>query len=548
MRLPRSSRAPRVVAVAMVLFGALSGPADAQEPWFEVDALPPSARTAPKDLDRSSPRAALWSFLQALRRDEAERAGAVLFLPQTAEGLAAEHARQLGAVIERRLWIDLGAFSDRDDAAFEPPQGDGLAGQPRRSVPLGTLDLDGYPASIRLSRFKPEGGDAVWLFDPHSAEAAPALYAIHGPGIFERSLPRWWTRPAWMDLRRWEFAGLPLVIALSAAFGWAAQAGCRRLATASRGVARAAVDAASVPIGLFAGAGFGLLATDRMLGFSAPITTVLSPIFIGLLVVGAVIAILRVIDAGLSIVTHRVIGDIDDSGSKEDRRFYTSIYALRRVITLVAFLFGAGAVLQEINLLDDLGVSLLASAGVLTVIFGVAGQTVLGNILASLQIAIAKPIRIGDSVSYEGEWAYVEAIFYTYVRLRTWDDRRMIVPVKYFISHPFENWSMIDSKMTRTFWLTLDHEADADAVREEFLRLARQDEDVLQDETLKTLVLDHGFEGMRCRFYATSEDPTTAWEMHARLQERMIAWINDTHPQWWPRERQFDEPAPRDAA
>ena len=203
-------------------------------------------------------------------------------------------------------------------------------------------------------------------------------------------------------------------------------------------------------------------------------------------------------------------------------------------------MLGAGVVLSQLHLFETLGLSLLASAGVLTVILGIAGQTVLGNILASLQIALAKPIRIGDSVHYEGDWAYVEAIFYTFVRLRTWDDRRLIVPVQYFVSNPFENWSMQDAKMTRTFTLVLDHSAEVQPLRDAFLGFAEEDEDVIEQEESKVLVTDHDHNGKHVRFYATSPDPTAAWQMHARLRERMMKWIEDNHPEWWPRERVVD--------
>src|SRR5699024_1995730 len=164
-----------------------------------------------------------------------------------------------------------------------------------------------------------------------------------------------------------------------------------------------------------------------------------------------------------------------------------TIYAVRRVLLLTIFIVGAGIMLTQLDLFSAIGISLLASAGVLTVILGIAAQPVLGNILSSLQIVLTKPINIGDAVEYEGRWAYVEAIFYTFVRLRTWDHRRLIVLVQYFLSRPFENYSTIERKMTWCFRLTLDPRADVEELRETDVEIARADDEAIDHEILKVL-------------------------------------------------------------
>lgn len=115
-------------------------------------------------------------------------------------------------------------------------------------------------------------------------------------------------------------------------------------------------------------------------------------------------ATLRGIDSGLDMVSRRYAGEIIDRHGRYERRFYTSFCALRRVVAPVAVLGGVGAVIVEVGWFDNLGYSLLASAGVITVTLGVAAQAVPGNILAGLQITIAKPVRIGDSVLCQWRW------------------------------------------------------------------------------------------------------------------------------------------------
>ena len=544
-RMGRSAFEILCLVLVLVLAGAATAEESGPSPyWYEVESINPGLGPTPSDLGLDTPQEALDSFLSAAREENWTRARFVLDLSSLDGPAQADQgedlARRLAKVIERKLWVDWGSLSDRPDALKETGSSDDpLAGQPRKSQRLGILEAGGRPVILRLNRIKPKDGPPVWLFARRTVERIPALYAAHGPGWFERAMPEYWNeRPDGWDLRRWEFLVLPLVLGLAVLLFISLRALFGRLASKAKWeMVQNAAAAARLPVALVIAAGALLLAMSAVITFSGPITTVLRPILLALIIIGVAMALLRVIDAVLDVITERYVGDIDDADSKDERHLYTSIYAVRRIVVLIAFVVGIGLLMTQLHLTETLGVSLLASAGVLTVLLGIAGQAVLGNIFASLQIAIGKPIRIGDSVMYEGDWAYVEAIFYTFVRLRTWDDRRLIVPVKYFVSNPFENWSMQDAKMTKTFDLILDHKADTEAVREAYMKLVDDDEDAMEDETKKMLVMEHDHNGITVRFYATAEDPSTAWEMHARHREAMLKWIRENHDDWWPRER-----------
>ncbi|WP_424022310.1 mechanosensitive ion channel domain-containing protein [Oceanisphaera pacifica] len=146
---------------------------------------------------------------------------------------------------------------------------------------------------------------------------------------------------------------------------------------------------------------------------------------------------------------------------------------------------------------------------------------------------------MGDSVLFEGNWAYVESIFYTFIRLRTWDERRIIVPVKHFVSQPFENWSVKDARIMKTITLFLDHKADIRPLRDAFIEMAKQDEGVIDHNTLAVNVTKHSRWGQEISFYAMSPDPSSAWSMAMRLREGMLDYVRVHHPDWWPYER-FD--------
>ncbi|WP_223428132.1 mechanosensitive ion channel family protein [Tateyamaria pelophila] len=525
---------------ALLTFLSCCGHAAAQqqESYYEVEQIASETLDAPEAFDLSNPRATMRSFSDAAARADFEQAARALVPSDQTDVPRATLARMLHEVIDRQLWIDPGSLSDRPDALVEAVGDNPRAGQARRSLPLGTVEMDRYPVTIRLNRYKSNDHAPVWLFSQDTVNAIPALYELHGPGWLEVKLPDWWLARTPLSIRRWEIAALPMLVICAGLIAWTISTVMQWIQRrVSQHWLRRGIDESSLPFALLGAAIFGQVMINGAIGFSGEITSVLTPILIAGITIAIVLVILRIMDAGLDIVSRQYVGDIDDRFSRDERNFYTSLYALRRIVTLIAVCFGVGLVLWEIGIFRNIGISLLASAGVATVILGIAAQTVLGNILASLQIAIAKPIRIGDSVHYEGEWAYVEAVFFTYVRLRTWDDRRLIVPVKYFISRPFENWSVVEAKMVRTFYLVVDPMADTSALREKFLEFAKEDEDCIETENSKMLVMDQDTDGVHCRFYATAPDPTAAWHMHARLRERMLAWIRDTHPDWWPKER-----------
>ena len=522
--------------------------------WFAVDRLNPGLGAAPRDLDRKTPMGAVESFLDAIRDSEFERAAHLLDLSRVPVDRQAERgpqlAAKLGRLIENDIWIDWGDLPDRPDAVIEGGAGQHpRAGEMQRSLVVGMLELDAHSVPLRLRRVKPEGANPVWVFAPQSVANIEALYAENAPGWVSSLMPPEWQEQSWLSLRRWELLALPILlitataafIALRVALGWLAAA--MPWAPASKALlgARTALAVLVVTAPLY-------WAVMEAVAFSAPVTTIMSPLLIGAMVLGVAVALLRGLDRMIEHFARRLVGDPESEYDQHQRQIYTTIYAIRRMLLLVAFVIGLGVVLTQLDVFSAIGISLLASAGVLTVILGIAAQPVLGNILASLQIALAKPIRIGDSVEYEGRWAYVEAIFFTHVRLRTWDERRMIVPVQYFLSYPFENYSIVDKKMTRVFVLTLDPRVDVQELREAYLEIARADDEVMDKELLKVLVVDQDQNGVQLRFYCTAKDATTAWNMHCRLRELTLDWMRLHHPEWWPRQRELQESLTDDSA
>lgn len=537
-----------ILFVRLVLFcllcglGIAAGAQEGDQPWYEMDGLNEGLGAAPQRLDRSTPRAAMRSFIDLTRSERFDWASHTLNLSNISAGQQADEgprlASMLASVIERRIWIDWSGLSARPDAMIESETGNNpRAGETRRNIRIEMVEVDGRAYEVRLARYKDGDEEPVWLFTPQTIDDIPGLYAEFGPRRFEQYLPDSLKSRAG-PLRAWEWIALPLYLGLLGLLLWGTN---RFVVMLSRKTPRAslrqAVDRAAMPLALMITAFVAQLFLNLAVSFSGPVTNVVRPALVIIMVSGLGIAALRAVDAILDRITLRVVGDIDDTRSLDKRELYTSIFALRRIIVLFMVGFAIVYVLLRLNLFESIGMTLLASAGVLTVLLGIAGQAVLGNILASLQIALAKPVRIGDSILFEGNWAYVESIYYTFIRLRTWDERRIVVPVRYFVSKPFENWSVRDARIYSTIRLVLDHSADIEELRDKFIEFAKARDGVIDHDKLCAYVSGQSSEGQEMSFYVMSPDPTAGWETEMQLREDMLAYIREHHPDWWPRER-----------
>ncbi len=534
---------------ALVLLAVLALPAAAQDGsdyWYEAEELNaglPSPEGA--EVTAQSPRQLMRAFTDATEAGDYMRAAQYLNLsrvPQSEQaGLGPEIARKLSSILARRVWIDWTGLSARPDARVERTGGSNpLAGDPRRDLHIETLGAQGTVFDIRIARYKPSDGPAVWLFTPQTVANVGPLYEEFGPRRYESLIPESLKRNVW-GLWLWEWIAVPVLGLGVFLASWGTYA-LMRMASgrAERNWLKAGLNRSALPMSILVMATASQMLLTWVLSFSGPVQAFLRPTLTILMAWGVGMTALRMLDAIMHRVTLRFVGEIDDKLGRDEREFYTSIYALRRLIVLVMVAVAALAILTQLNLFESVGTTLLASAGVLTVVFGIAGQAVLGNIIASLQIAFAKPVRIGDAILFEGEWAYVESIFYTFLRLRTWDNRRIVVPVKHFVGQPFENWSVTEARMMRGVHLWLDPLCDVEDLREVFGRLLHDTPEITEPDNAFTYITDQSPEAIRVSFYAMMPDPSTGWAVHCKLREGLLQYVRDNHAGWLPRERVLD--------
>ncbi|WP_406149897.1 mechanosensitive ion channel family protein [Streptomyces sp. NBC_01012] len=216
------------------------------------------------------------------------------------------------------------------------------------------------------------------------------------------------------------------------------------------------------------------------------------------------------------------------------RRVRTQVTLIQRVVTAVVATVAIAAMLLTFPAMRTVGTSMLASAGVVGIVAGVAAQSTLGNLFAGFQIAFGDMVRMGDTVVVDGEWGTVEEITLTFLAVRTWDERRITMPVSYFTSKPFENWSRGGAQMSGTVFLQLDHSAPIAAMRDQ-LRDILGECAAWDGRDWSLAVTDTTPTTIEVRAVVTAKDANDIWTVRCAVREQLIAWLRDHHPYALPR-------------
>ncbi|GAA2988558.1 mechanosensitive ion channel family protein [Streptomyces fulvorobeus] len=216
------------------------------------------------------------------------------------------------------------------------------------------------------------------------------------------------------------------------------------------------------------------------------------------------------------------------------RRVRTQVTLIQRVVIAVVATVAIAAMLLTFPAMQTVGTSLLASAGVLGIVAGVAAQSTLGNLFAGFQIAFGDMVRLGDTVVVDGEWGTIDEITLTFLSVRTWDERRITMPVSYFTSQPFENWSRGGAQMTGTVFFHLDHSAPVAAMREQ-LRTVLGECGAWDGRDWSLAVTDTTPSTIQVRAVVTAKDADDIWTVRCAVREQLISWLRDHHPYALPR-------------
>lgn len=228
---------------------------------------------------------------------------------------------------------------------------------------------------------------------------------------------------------------------------------------------------------------------------------------------------------------------VDISDNLRARRIQTQTRLLVRTLSFFVLLFGIASMLTTFPAVRQVGTGLMASAGLAGLAVGFAAKPVLGNIIAGLQIAVTQPIRLDDVVIVENEWGRIEEITGTYVVVRIWDDRRLVVPLQYFIEQPFQNWTRHSSSITGAVFFWADYSIPLKPLRDEMDRLLSQVPE-LWDGRVKVLqVTDTTDKVIQLRVLASSANSGSNWDLRCYLRENLIGFISREYPECLPQIR-----------
>ena len=254
-----------------------------------------------------------------------------------------------------------------------------------------------------------------------------------------------------------------------------------------------------------------------------------------LLVIALVAVLLRAIKGVANGILAQYPLDVVDN--LDARRIHTQTRVLMRSTMTLVLVLGLAAVLMTFPSVRTVGASLLASAGLAGLVAAMAARPVLGNLIAGVQIAMTQPIRLDDVLIVEGEWGWVEEINGTYVVLRIWDRRRLIVPLQYFVEHPFQNWTRKSADIIGSVFWWVDYRMPLEPIRAELKRLCAEVPHWWDGDVAMLQVTDSSNQAVELRALVTARNSPDCWDLRCHVREGIIDFMQRQYPQFLPRHR-----------
>ncbi len=219
-----------------------------------------------------------------------------------------------------------------------------------------------------------------------------------------------------------------------------------------------------------------------------------------------------------------------------ERKLHTQVLYIKRITILIIAIVAISMILMSFDSVRKIGTGLLASAGVLGIIIGLAAQRSISNLLAGMEIAFTQPIRIDDVVVVENEWGKIEEITLTYVVVRIWDMRRLVLPINYFMDKPFQNWTRTTADIWGTVFFHVDYKMPIEPLREALTKILKSSPH--WDKQLNVLqVTDATDRSLEVRCIVSAKDSGAAWDLRCEVREKLIGFIQENYPECLPKIR-----------
>lgn len=256
---------------------------------------------------------------------------------------------------------------------------------------------------------------------------------------------------------------------------------------------------------------------------------------LGLLLIGAVSWLMvKAIYAFEDIVLARF--DVDAKDNLKARKVHTQLKVIKRIAIVMISIIAFGTMLMTFERVRQLGTAILASAGVIGIVVGMAAQRTIATFIAGLQIAVTQPIRVDDVVIVENEWGRIEEITLTYVVVRIWDLRRLIVPITFFLEKPFQNWTRVTADILGTVFIYVDHTVPVDSIRRELQNILK-DSEHWDGKVCVLQVTNTSERTVELRALMSAEDASKAWTLRCEVREKLVEFLRQRYPQALPRIR-----------
>ncbi|MGC1107620.1 MAG: mechanosensitive ion channel family protein [Candidatus Acidiferrales bacterium] len=218
------------------------------------------------------------------------------------------------------------------------------------------------------------------------------------------------------------------------------------------------------------------------------------------------------------------------------RRIQTQFHMLHRIVVVLVSIVAVSIMLMTFPAIKHIGMSILASAGLAGLVVGLAMKGTLSNLVAGVQIAFTQPFRLEDAVVIEGDWGWVEEIGTMYVVVRIWDLRRLVLPLSYFLDHPFENWTRTSADLLGYVYLNVDYTVPIDELRVEFRRICESTK-LWKGQVCVLQASDATEHTVQIRALMDARNSNDAWDLRCYVREKLIQFLQEKHPRSLPRYR-----------
>jgi small-conductance mechanosensitive channel len=501
---------------------AATASASQPSPTLEAPGASSAEPGSKEALDRQTPRRTMDGFLKKAKDGDFRMAASYLDLrgvPGEARvEVGPELAWKLAYVLERQPNLDLSMIPDE-------PEGDPNS---KGTFVAARLYAGEEPVPIVLKREHfPDGVDR-WLIAQTTVDLIPRITAVSGPRPIVMRIPVTLRRPTLMGNELWQWMGLALGVPAAYLVGRSLAAILvKTVRYFTKRVPRtrvydALVKSARRPLRtIIAAVTYRILLGPLQL--TASVMNVCEHVVYTALILGITWLILRAL--GVSTIVIEELETREGSDAFSERQIRTRLVLLRRILGVTIGALAIAVVFLQFEFVRSVGLSLLASAGVVSVVVGLAAQKSLGTIIGGIQFSIAQPVRVSDQVVVEGEFGAVEEVHLTYVVVRLWDKRCLVVPITYFLEKPFQNWTRSAMDLIGAIVLKVSPEVPVDAVRAELKRICEADP-LWDRQTCAVQVTDADTTSVTLRVLVSAEDAPRLWDLRCRVREYLVAFVH----------------------